>query len=114
MSACCFICAPQARRQELHTAAWASMKSCKAICIDSAVTDDCSGIAQRAEVAELANVYPADRYCQNDFALQFDLAYTLALGHPLGRPKQMDFGPQHGALIVYHMSARLLLSTLSP
>ena len=45
-------------------AACASMRSCKAICVDSAVTDDCSGIAQRAEVAELASMYPADHYCR--------------------------------------------------
>ena len=82
MSACCFTCAPQARRQELHTAACASMKGCKAICISSAVTDDCSGFAQRAEVAELANMYPANHYCQDDFVLRFDLAHTLASGHP--------------------------------
>ena len=100
MSACCFICAPQARRQEVPTAAWASMNSCTAICTDSAVTDDCSGIAQRAELAELAIMYPADHYCHDGFALQFDLAHTLALGHPLGRPKQMDSAPQREAVIM--------------
>ena len=90
------------------------MRSCKAICIDLAVTDDCSDIAQRAEVVELANMYPADRYCQDDFAPQYDLAHALALGHLLGRPKQMDSASQCEALIVYHMAAGLLLSTVGP
>ena len=114
MSVCCFICAPQAHRQEPHTAAWASMNSCTAICIDSAVTDDCSGIAQRAELAELASMYPADHYCHDGLVLHFDPAHTLATGHPSGQPKQMDPAPQREAYIVYRMSARLLLTTVGP